>query len=431
VAQRKLTVVKTGGGSGVVTSSPAGIDCGPTCAAPFPDNTYATLTGTPSPGSAFVGWGGASCYYGNGPCQIYFYSDRQVTAYFDVQPPDRALSNRAGFKDGMNPPVQEGTWRYYYFDVPAGTAEAVVDVFDLSGSVALFVNQGAKPTTQDYDCYDSDYYGVRNRRCMISNPAAGRWWIGIRNNDTGPIQYSVRASWGSGADQALANGIPLDDYIFDPEAGAGWKYYYVDLVGDSSELVVDLKNLSADADLFVRFGAKPDRSNYDCTSAGVGPAAERCTLPQPQAGRWWIAVNNFSAGTVTYTAQAAWTPPTGADFYTLPPCRLVDTRTTYPLQGGQSRSFLVAGLCNIPVTAKALMLNVTALGSTGNGFITLYPDNLSVPVTSTINFQAGLTRANSGVIRLSTDGEGRVGVYSSVAGGGVVHLILDVAGYFE
>jgi hypothetical protein len=431
VAQRKLTVVKSGAGSGVVTSSPAGIDCGPTCSAPFPDGTNATLTGTPSPGSAFVGWGGGYCYYGNGPCQISFYSDRQVTAYFDVQPPDRSLSNRVGFKDGMNPPVPEGTWRYYYFDVPAGTAEAVVDVFDLSGSVTLFVNQGGKPSSQNYDCYDSDYYGLRNRRCMISDPEAGRWWIGVRNNSTGPFQYSVRASWGSGTDQALANGVPLSDYVSDTQPGAGWKYYYVDLVGASSELAVDLKNLSADADLFVRHGSKPDRSNYDCISAGVGTAAERCTLPQPEAGRWWISVNNFSAGTVTYTAQASWTATSGADLYTVAPCRLVDTRTSYPLQADQTRSFLAAGHCGIPITAKALMLNVTVIGSTGNGYLTLYPDNLSVPVSTTINFQTGLTRANSAVVRLSTDGEGRVGVYTSVNGGGVVHLLLDVAGYFE
>jgi hypothetical protein len=225
--------------------------------------------------------------------------------------------------------------------------------------------------------------------------------------------------------------VPLDDYVSSAQPGAAWKYYFVDLAAGSSDLVVDLKNLSADADLFVRRGAKPDRSNYDCISAGVGTAAERCTLAQPESGRWWIAVNNFSAGTVTYTAQASWTSTAGTDFYTLEPCRLVDTRASYPLQSGQSRSFLAAGHCGIPATAKALMLNVTVLGSTGAGFLTLYPDNLSVPVSSTINFQAGLTRANSGVVRLSTDGEGRVGVYSSVGGGGVAHLLLDVSGYFE
>jgi subtilisin family serine protease len=432
VAQRKLMVVKSGAGSGVVTSSPAGINCGPTCAAPFPEGTSATLTGTPSPGSAFVGWGGGYCYYGNSPCQIGFsYYDQQITAYFGIQPPDRLLSNRVGFKDGMNPPVAGGTWRYYYFDIPSGTDEVVVDVLDLDGNVTLFLRQGDKPDAAHFNCYDSEYYDLRNRRCVVSSPAAGRWWVGIRNEWTGPIQYSVRASWGSGADQALENGVPLGDYVSDDEPGAAWKYYYVDLDGESSELVVDLKSLSADADLFVRRGAKPDRSNYDCISAEVGTVAERCTLPRPESGRWWIAVNNFSAGTVTYAVQAAWTSTPGADFHTVVPCRVVDTRTSYPLQADQSRSFLAAGHCGIPVTATALALNVTVVGATGGGFLILYPDNLSVPLASTINFQAGVTRANNSLVRLSTDGEGRVGVYSSISGGGVVHLLLDVAGYFE
>jgi subtilisin family serine protease len=431
VAQRKLTVTKTGAGSGVVTSSPAGINCGPACIAPFPEGTSATLTGTPSPGSAFVGWGGY-CYYGNEPCTINFYSyDQQISAYFDIQPPDRSLANRVGFKDGMNPPVEGGTWRYYYFDVPAGTGEAVVDLIDLSGDVTLFVKQGAKPDDSHYDCYDSNYYDLRNRRCVMSDPAAGRWWVGVRNEQTGPIQYSARASWGSVEDQPLQNGIPQGGFVSSQQPGAAWKYYYADLTGESSELVVDLKNLSADADLFVRRGAKPDRSNYDCTSENVGTAAERCTLARPEAGRWWIAVNNFSAGTITYTALAAWTATGGADFHTVAPCRLVDTRSSYPLQANQSRSFLAAGYCGIPATATAVALNVTVVNATGGGFLTLYPDNLSVPVASSINFSAAVTRANSSVVRLSTDGEGRIGVYPVVSEGGVVDVILDVAGYFE
>jgi hypothetical protein len=431
VAQRKLTVSKSGAGSGVVTSSPAGIDCGPTCVAPFPDGTTATLTATPSPGSAFVGWNGGSCYYGNGPCTISFYGDRQITAYFDVQPPDRPLANRVGFKDGMNPPVSEGTWRYYFVDIPAGTGELVVDLLDLSGNVTLFVRQNDKPDASHYNCYDSGYYGFRNRRCVVSTPAAGRWWIGVRNEDTGTLLYSVRASWGSATDQALANGVPLGDFVSNSQPGAAWKYYYVDLSGENSELVVDLRNLSADADLYVRHGAKPDRTNYDCVSAAASTVAERCTMPQPETGLWWIAVNNFSAGTVTYDVQAAWTAAAGADFHTVEPCRLVDTRTSYPLQASQSRSFLVAGSCGIPTTARALALNVTVLDATGKGFLTLYPDNLSVPIASTINFQVGVTRANNATVRLSTDGEGRVGVYSAVSEGGVVNLILDVAGYYE
>ncbi len=61
-----INVVKTGSGTGAVTSSPAGIDCGNTCSSPsFPDLTDITLTATPDVSSSFVGWSGACTGTGN------------------------------------------------------------------------------------------------------------------------------------------------------------------------------------------------------------------------------------------------------------------------------------------------------------------------------------------------------------------------------
>jgi plastocyanin len=58
-AQYTLTVTKTAGmGSGTVTSSPAGINCGPDCSEPYIDGTVVILTATPDAGSTFLGWSG-------------------------------------------------------------------------------------------------------------------------------------------------------------------------------------------------------------------------------------------------------------------------------------------------------------------------------------------------------------------------------------
>ena len=56
--QPTITVIKFGLGSGTVTSDPAGIDCGPTCSAPFDPTPDVTLTATPDVGSTFGGWSG-------------------------------------------------------------------------------------------------------------------------------------------------------------------------------------------------------------------------------------------------------------------------------------------------------------------------------------------------------------------------------------
>ncbi|MBX3273976.1 MAG: hypothetical protein KF729_27170 [Sandaracinaceae bacterium] len=58
-----LRVVRDGTGSGTVTSAPAGIDCGGTCAAAFMRGAGVTLTAVAAPGSTFAGWAddAASC----------------------------------------------------------------------------------------------------------------------------------------------------------------------------------------------------------------------------------------------------------------------------------------------------------------------------------------------------------------------------------
>lgn len=116
-------------------------------------------------------------------------------------------------------------------------------------------------------------------------------------------------------------------------------------------------------------------------------------------------------------------------FYPLPPCRAVDTRVGAPLISGTPRTFLIGGVCGVPGTAKALSINVTVVGPTASGFVTLWPADLPEPATSTINFQAATTRANNAVATLATDGSGRLSAKALLADSGPVHLVIDVTGY--
>jgi hypothetical protein len=75
-----LNVSKSGTGTGSVTSSPAGIDCGATCPAGFDYGTVVGLTATPDAGSMFVGWTG-DCT-GTGACNVTLDQARAVTATF-------------------------------------------------------------------------------------------------------------------------------------------------------------------------------------------------------------------------------------------------------------------------------------------------------------------------------------------------------------
>ncbi|MFO0596379.1 MAG: DUF4215 domain-containing protein [Myxococcaceae bacterium] len=81
-----VTVTKTGGGAGTVTSTPAagGINCGTTCAANFTDGTNVTLTAAASIGSTFAGWSGAGCS-GTGTCVLpSLAAAANVSAQFNI-----------------------------------------------------------------------------------------------------------------------------------------------------------------------------------------------------------------------------------------------------------------------------------------------------------------------------------------------------------
>jgi phospholipase C len=78
----QLTVQATGGGTGTVSSNPAGINCGQTCSASFAPGTVVTLTATPAGNSSFAGWSGGGCS-GTSPCVVRFNASQQVTATFN------------------------------------------------------------------------------------------------------------------------------------------------------------------------------------------------------------------------------------------------------------------------------------------------------------------------------------------------------------
>jgi hypothetical protein len=127
--------------------------------------------------------------------------------------------------------------------------------------------------------------------------------------------------------------------------------------------------------------------------------------------------------------------PSGAlSFYSLAPCRVLDTRGAAgpyggpALSAGGTRAFAAAGRCLVPAGAKALSVNVTVTLPTAAGDLRLFRADAPAPLASTINYRGGQTRANNAVIVL--DAGGSFAVRCDQAGG-TVELVVDVNGYFQ
>ncbi|MGZ8567604.1 MAG: InlB B-repeat-containing protein, partial [Actinomycetota bacterium] len=85
-----LSVSRAGTGTGVVSSSPSGINCGSDCNQPYPAGTTVTLSATAGTGSDFTGWSGACSGM---TCTVTMNVSRSVTATFDLLPPTQFTLN--------------------------------------------------------------------------------------------------------------------------------------------------------------------------------------------------------------------------------------------------------------------------------------------------------------------------------------------------
>jgi hypothetical protein len=189
----------------------------------------------------------------------------------------------------------------------------------------------------------------------------------------------------------------------------------------------------------------------------------------PQAGSsWFWTVQNgtITAGQgtsqITFTAGMAGTPLTlsvtetnasgcvsapgnatvtvaptgsGALFYTLPPCRVLDTRNSTgplgapPLQPGATRTFdVTASPCGIPAGAVAISANLTVTNMGAQGELVVFKSDISRPNTSSMSFRAGRTRANNAIVSLSASST-TFSVFNNSAA--TVDFILDVNGFFR
>jgi hypothetical protein len=169
----------------------------------------------------------------------------------------------------------------------------------------------------------------------------------------------------------------------------------------------------------------------DVVTDGAGDASFAASVPLS------IALGEVVTATATdpngNTSEFSPCFPAALSFYTLTPCRVVDTRGAAgdlggpALAAGQVRAFALAGNCGIPQGAEALSVNVTVTQSTAAGDLAVFAAGVSAGLPL-IEYRAGQTRANNAVVHLSESGALSV---SCGQPAGTVHVIVDVTGYFQ
>jgi len=132
-------------------------------------------------------------------------------------------------------------------------------------------------------------------------------------------------------------------------------------------------------------------------------------------------------------------PPAGAAYNPVAPCRFVDTRIAEgPIAAGSSRAFRVAGTgisgqggaptCGIPTTAKAVVVNIAAVKASANGNLQITPYGAPMTGTSLLTYKAGVNIANSTEISICQPGcLFDINIFSLES----AQVVGDVMGWFE
>ena len=128
-------------------------------------------------------------------------------------------------------------------------------------------------------------------------------------------------------------------------------------------------------------------------------------------------------------ATAAATGGANGDPYTpVSPTRILDTRALpggTPLGAGGSLNLKVAGTASVPADATAVLVNLTATGTTAPGFLTAYATGAGLPATSTLNTAPGSDTTTLALVPVGANGTITVCNHS-----GTTQVVADLEGYY-
>ena len=156
-----LTVSKQGPGSGTVTTSPGGIDCGAVCSAVFATSQLIFLDASADPGFIFTGWSG------DPECEQGFIrpdGDKHCIANFDLEPPPPTETIQISLTLG-------GTGSGSVSSSPAGIECGTTCIFDFPEFTRIELNASPNSGSEfvgwegDADCADGLLNGDQNVAC--------------------------------------------------------------------------------------------------------------------------------------------------------------------------------------------------------------------------------------------------------------------------
>lgn len=202
--------------------------------------------------------------------------------------------------------------RDFTLAVPAGATQLSFTLSGGTGDADLYVRRGAQATSSTRDC--ASIGSTNAERCSFASPAADTYYVRVqayRAYSGVSLVGSYTAGGGGGTPETvtLQPGVPVTGQ---GAAAGAWLRYRIDVPAGATNLVVRSSGGTGASDLYVRAGAEPTSTTFDCRPLVVGNE-ETCSFAQPQATTYYIGLYGYKAFSgVTLSASFSLPPSGGA-----------------------------------------------------------------------------------------------------------------------
>ncbi|WP_275439033.1 PPC domain-containing protein [Archangium violaceum] len=182
----------------------------------------------------------------------------------------------------------------YSLEVTLGATDLEFDVSGGTGDADLYVKFSSAPSASSYDC--RPFQSGNAERCTFASPGVGTYYVMLTAFSTFSGVQLV-GKFATSAGSMLTNGVESAPYS---GSSGAMRCFTLNVPSGKTSLVFNQTGktgTTGDADLYVKFAAAPNTSNYTCRPYQSG-STETCTISNPAAGTWYACSYGYS----TYTA---------------------------------------------------------------------------------------------------------------------------------
>ncbi len=191
--------------------------------------------------------------------------------------------------------IAQGQWLYYEIDNSQGAANTLATLSSLTNDIDLYTNTDSVPALSVYDC--RSWVGGTNEESCGITLGSSTAYIGVYGYRAG--SFTLNLTGGADVTNLSATGSTSNNVNLQQ-----WHYYRILNSESLSTVNARLSALTNDGDLYMKLGALPSLTDFDCRSYNGNTQEENCSV-NPGGAEVYVGVYGYRASSYTLSMNTS------------------------------------------------------------------------------------------------------------------------------